>query len=146
MKVLPDRPRWDASLPIPEILVIPGGVEGSKTMCNDGLAQHAIRRCAREGRWVGAICAGTTAVVKAFDEAEDDDKKEGGPMSRVKVTSFPGVKDDIVNKGWEYSEERVQVDGKVITSRAPGTALLFALTIVEHVIGKDKREVIRSTT
>lgn len=36
---------------------------------------------------------------------------------KVKVTSHPSVKDAIVAKGWEYSEEMVVVDGKVITSR-----------------------------
>lgn len=36
---------------------------------------------------------------------------------RVKVTSHPSVKDAIVAKGWEYSDERVVVDGNVITSR-----------------------------
>lgn len=42
--------------------------------------------------------------------ASSDEKK-------VKVTSHPSVKNAIVAKGWEYSEERVVVDGKVITSR-----------------------------
>lgn len=36
---------------------------------------------------------------------------------KVRVTSHPSVKDAIVAKGWEYSEERVVVDGNVITSR-----------------------------
>lgn len=36
---------------------------------------------------------------------------------KVKVTSHPSVKDAIVAKGWEYSDERVVVDGNVITSR-----------------------------
>lgn len=38
-------------------------------------------------------------------------------QGKVKVTSHPSVKDEIVAKGWEYEEERVVVDGKVITSR-----------------------------
>jgi len=56
------------------------------------------------------------------------------------VTSHPSVQQEIVNAGWEYSEERVVVDNKVITSRGPGTALLFSLTIVEALAGKAKRE------
>jgi protein DJ-1 len=60
----------------------------------------------------------------------------------VKVTSHPSVKDGIVEAGWNYApdNERVVVDGKVITSRGPGTAMLFALTIVEALAGKAKRE------
>lgn len=36
---------------------------------------------------------------------------------KVKVTSHPSVKNAIVAKGWEYSDERVVIDGNVITSR-----------------------------
>ena len=52
------------------------------------------------------------------------------------------MKKQIVEKGWEYAgdDERVVVDGKVITSRGPGTAMLFALTIVEQLLGKGKRD------
>lgn len=50
------------------------------------------------------------------------------------------MKQEIVDAGWDYSEDRVVVDGKIITSRGPGTALLFSLTIVEALLGKVKRE------
>ena len=60
----------------------------------------------------------------------------------MKVTSHPSVKEEIVAAGWDYApdSERVVVDGKVITSRGPGTAMGFALTIVEVFLGKDKRK------
>ncbi|CAM0142007.1 unnamed protein product [Umbelopsis sp. WA50703] len=38
---------------------------------------------------------------------------------------------------YRYSEDRVVVDQNVITSRGPGTAFLFALTIVEKLVGKE---------
>lgn len=41
---------------------------------------------------------------------------------------------------YKYSEDRVVVSDKLITSRGPGTALLFALTIVEQLMGKEKRD------
>ncbi len=60
---------------------------------------------------MGFICAGTTALVEAASRAEKPWKN--------RVTSHPSVKAQIVEKGWEYAsdEERVVVDGKVITSR-----------------------------
>jgi protein DJ-1 len=57
-------------------------------------------------KWVPVICAGTTALVAA-DKAHGGGKKE--------VTSHPSVAEEIKSAGWEYSEERVVVDGKVIT-------------------------------
>lgn len=36
------------------------------------------------------------------------------------------------------AEQRVVVDGKLVTSRGPGTALEFALTLVEQLYGSDK--------
>ncbi|OAG15528.1 hypothetical protein CC77DRAFT_946185, partial [Alternaria alternata] len=46
----------------------------------------------------------------------------------------------VVQAGWQYSEDRVVVDQDIITSRGPGTAILFALTIVEELCGKEKRD------
>jgi 4-methyl-5(b-hydroxyethyl)-thiazole monophosphate biosynthesis len=40
----------------------------------------------------------------------------------------------------EYREETVVRDGKVITSRGPGTAMEFALTLIEALMGKGKRD------
>ena len=54
------------------------------------------------------------------------------------------MKQEIVDQGWEYADdsERVVVDGKVITSRGPGTAMGFALKIVEVLMGREKREMV----
>jgi 4-methyl-5(b-hydroxyethyl)-thiazole monophosphate biosynthesis len=51
------------------------------------------------------------------------------------VTSYPGFGKDL--GGATYVEDRVVVDGKVVTSRGPGTALEFALTLVRLL--KDER-------
>ncbi|KAI9670899.1 MAG: hypothetical protein M1817_003784 [Caeruleum heppii] len=116
----------------PDVLVIPGGAPGAKAICDNDEALGLIGTTRKEGKWVGAICAGTTALVESVR------KGKGG--EKCKVTSHPSVKDVIVKAGWEYSEERAVVDGKVITSRGPGTAILFALTIVECLAGKAKRD------
>lgn len=46
----------------------------------------------------------------------------------------------LLRPDYKYSEDRVVVSDKLITSRGPGTALLFALTIVEQLMGKEKRD------
>ena len=72
-----------------------------------------VNRCRKEGKWVACICAATIVLVQAIEEAEDQDARSW----RCQVTSHPSVKDRVVQKGWEYSEERVVVDKKTITSR-----------------------------
>lgn len=69
-------------------------------------------------------------------------KTEGLESAKTaRVTSHPSVKKEIEDAGWEYADEseRVVISGHVITSRGPGTAMEFALTIVEVLAGKDKR-------
>lgn len=90
-----------------------------------------------EAKYVGCICAGTTALVESAKT-----RGEGQAGEKCTVTSHPSVKQQIVDAGWSYAgdEERVVVDGKIITSRGPGTAILFSLTMVEALMGKAKRE------
>lgn len=113
-------------------LVIPGGAPGAKAICGSSQARSLITAFRREGKTVGAICAGTTAIVAAEGE-------------KVKVTSHPSVKEEIVGAGWEYADdtERVVVDGGVVTSRGPGSAIAFALKLVEMLAGKAKADEVR---
>ncbi|KAF2745939.1 DJ-1 [Sporormia fimetaria CBS 119925] len=125
---------WQSAHEAYDILILPGGAPGAKTFCGNKHVLKMIQNFRREGKWVGAICAATTALVESR-------KDFGGEEAKVKVTSHPSVKEKVQEDGkWQYSEERVVVDGKVVTSRGPGTALLFALTIVEVLAGKEKRE------
>ncbi|CAC9889818.1 unnamed protein product [Aureobasidium pullulans] len=75
-------------------------------------------------------------------ESVKSPRADGEAAKKCKVTSHPSVKQEIVDAGWTYADdsERVVVDGKIITSRGPGTALLFSLTIVEQLAGKAKKD------
>ena len=133
MNEIPDRFVDAAS-----ILILPGGGPGAKSFCESEEVLRLVREFRNEDKHVAFICAGTTALV----ESTKSPKAEGVASQMCKVTSHPSVKKDIEDAGWSYAgdEERVVVDGKVITSRGPGTALLFALTIVEVLAGKEKRD------
>jgi protein DJ-1 len=106
IRIVPDYPTL-SSVSAPEeydILILPGGGPGAKTFSTDESVSELVNSFSKKDKWVAAICAGTTALVAAGIE-------------KVKVTSHPSVAEEIKGKGWEYSEERVVVDGKVITSR-----------------------------
>jgi len=133
---LPDRFIDDCS-----ILILPGGGPGAATFCADDSVLRLIREFRNEKKHVAFICAGTTALVASTESAFAGGVKDAA-AEKCKVTSHSSVKQQIMDKGWEYADdsERVVVDGKVITSRGPGTAMLFSLTIVEQLLGKAKRD------
>ena len=115
IRIVPDHTNLHTLPPatahdIYDILILPGGGPGTATFCKNERVLGMITNFRAAGKWVAAICAGTTALVVAQN-------KKGGTQNKVKVTSHPSVKEDIVKKGWSYSEEGVMVDEEVITSR-----------------------------
>jgi 4-methyl-5(b-hydroxyethyl)-thiazole monophosphate biosynthesis len=110
-----------------DMIVLPGGGPGSEALARDARVQQALRRMAAAGKYTAAICAAPMALATA------------GLLENRRATSYPGSLDDIPVKGMTYLEESVVQDGKVITSRGPGTAMDFALHLVELLAGKEKR-------
>ncbi len=99
-----------------DILVVPGGGPGAATMRKSDDVLRLIREFRDSSRYVALICAGTTALVASVESAEDQGKMSA---RKVRVTSHPSVKKEIVDAGWEYADEkeRVVIDERVITSR-----------------------------
>ncbi|KAJ4331327.1 hypothetical protein N0V87_009276 [Didymella glomerata] len=125
IRIVPDYAKL-SSVPSPEsydILILPGGASGAKTFSTTNEVTQLIASFRSQAQKLAT-----------------SSKTESAATRRAKVTSHPSVMEDIKMEGWEYREERVVVDGKVITSRGPGTAMLFALTIVETLVGKEKRD------
>lgn len=91
-----------------DVLILPGGGPGSKTFCESDAVLKLIHDFQQAGKWVAAICAATTALVASTKKFDKEKKR---------VTSHPSVAEEIKVGGWQYSEDRLVVDGKVITSR-----------------------------
>ena len=96
-----------------DLVVLPGGIPGVQAMVK---AQND------RGGYVAAICAGPTAL-GAF-----------GVLADKNATCYPGCEDQLMAK--RHSTEPVVVDGNVITSRGVGTAIEFALKLVEILIDR----------
>lgn len=108
-----------------DALVLPGG-PASKTLREDARAQATIRRAAAAGKLLAAVCAAPTALEAA------------GVLAGKRATVYPGNQLPSARQ----VEEPVVEDGDVITSRGPGTAMAFALKLVERLSGA---EVARTT-
>ncbi len=100
-----------------EMIVLPGGMPGTTNLGkHQGLAAQ-LKGFAKDGKWLAAICAAPSVLGNL------------GLLKEVHATSFPGYQEQM--PGADYTEERVVTDGKIITSRGPGTAMEFSLTLVE---------------
>lgn len=103
------------------------GLGGAKTFCSSVAVGELLKKQEQSGRLVAAICAAPTAL------------KQHGIGLGKKLTSYPNFKEEL-SQAYSYSEDRVVEDGKLITSRGPGTAFEFALEIVKHLLGQEKQQ------
>lgn len=110
-----------------DLVVLPGGLPGADYLQQDPRIIQLLQRTEAEGRWVAAICAAPKVLVEA------------GLLDGKQATSFPGVIDQNPAVGMQYLNQSVVEDGRVITSKGPGTAMDFALTLIEKLMGLEKR-------
>jgi 4-methyl-5(b-hydroxyethyl)-thiazole monophosphate biosynthesis len=115
-----------------DMIVLPGGMPGSEHLKNDTRIISLLQRLALAGKFVAAICAAPMALHAA------------GLLEGKRATSFPGVLDELPGSH-RYLDEAVVVDGNIVTSRGPGTAMDFALTLVELLAGKRKRDEVEAS-
>ena len=111
-----------------DMIVLPGGLPGADHLRDDDRVQAIIKRHAQAGRYIGAICAAPRALASA------------GLLSGRKATCYPGALDAVDDDSIELSDEATVIDGNVITSRGPGTAMDFALSLIELLEGREKRD------
>jgi len=122
---LPDTDLDNALQQEYDMVVLPGGLPGSDHLANDPRIIELLRRMAQMGRFTAAVCAAPKALAAA------------GLLTGKRATAYPGVLEAL---GIANSGAPVVSDGKVITSRGPGTAMDFALTLIEHLTGRPTRE------
>ncbi len=112
-----------------DLIALPGGQRGAERLRDsDGLVALLRDQVARDAP-VGAVCAAPGVVLATHDLL-------GGRQ----VTSHPSVFETL--PAATRREDRVVVDGSLVTSRGPGTALEFALALVELLYGAAQREAV----
>lgn len=114
-----------------DMIVLPGGMPGAENLTNSEGVLRAVRRLAASDRFTAAVCAAPTVLEKA------------GVLAGRTVTSHPNHARFILSA--RHTGERVEVDEKVITAQAAGSAMEFAFKLVEILFGKKKVKEINRT-
>ena len=128
MTLVPDK-TLDEVLDQPfDMMVLPGGQPGADHLNKDPRIHTLLKRLAAEQKYTAAICAAPKVLADA------------GLLDGKAATGYPGALDNMDLPRVDVKLERVVTDGRVITSRGPGTAMDFALELIEQLVGKAKRD------
>lgn len=125
--VVPDAALGGIDLARFTMVVLPGGMPGTRHLMRDERLLALVRRLAAEGRRTAAICAAPLVLHAA------------GVLDGVPVTSHPSVRGELAGADVRDAP-RVLRSGSVITSQGVGTALEFALELVADLCGRGRSD------
>ncbi len=128
---LADAMLSEADLSDAAALILPGGMPGTLNLQKDELVQKALRDAVGTKTWICAICAAPRVP------------GEMGLLEGHTATCYPGCESFL--KGAKTTENEVEVSGQFITSRGVGTAIPFALKIIEMLEGGELSEKIKNS-
>lgn len=111
-----------------DMVVLPGGMPGMTNLKNDPRVIALLQQMAAAGKYTCAICAAPAVLAEA------------GLLAGKSATSYPGFIEKMDLPDTACSNEPVVKDGKVITSRGPGTAMDFSLALIETLAGRARRD------
>ena len=109
-----------------DLVALPGGIPGAEHLRDSQDLTDILHKQHKSGRLYGAICA-SPAVVLHYH----------GLLKSRCATTHPYFVELLDNR--VCVESRVVVDGNCVTSRGVGTALEFALQLVELLYGRKTR-------
>lgn len=107
-----------------DMIVLPGGMPGTKNLDAHAGVRRVVKGFYDEGKKIAAICAAPTVLGNM------------GLLKGKRVSCYPSVEKEI--QGAVISGGSVTVDGNIITSRGVGTAIDFALKLIEVLSGSAK--------
>lgn len=109
-----------------DMLVLPGGMPGTRHLGEHKGLKEVILGFAEKGKLIGAICAAPSVLGKL------------GLLEKKKAVCYPGFEEDL--RGAVTGEGIISQDGSFITSKGPGTAIYFALKLVEVLTDRKTAE------
>lgn len=124
--LLTDRTFGECDFSDADMLVIPGGMPGTKYLNEYQPLRDLLADFYKKGGKVAAICAAPTVLASL------------GFLEKRRATAYPSCMEGLA--GAERSLESVVVDGNVTTSRGLGMAVDFALSLIGQLLGEKKAD------
>ncbi len=126
IKILADKLFGEIDFDKMDMIILPGGMPGTLNLDNHIELKKRIIEFDLDEKWIGAICAAPSIIGKL------------GLLEDKEATCYPSFEEKLFNA--KISEKTTVVADNIITSRGMGTAIEFALTIVENLVSKEKAE------
>jgi len=111
-----------------DLMVLPGGLPGADNLNADPRIHKIIDRLATENKNIAAICAAPKVLL------------DNGILDGKQATAYPGSLSALDTSKINLNDNPVQIDGNIITSKGPGTAMDFALTLIEILLDNEARK------
>ncbi|MEE9351277.1 MAG: DJ-1 family glyoxalase III [Thiotrichaceae bacterium] len=111
-----------------DLIVLPGGLPGADNLNNDKRIHQLLSEATKAGQYIAAICAAPRVLIN----------NENLVVKRM--TAYPGALEHLDTSNIELSKEDIVKDGNIITAKGPGTAMDFALELIEILLGKKARK------
>ena len=112
-----------------DMLYLPGGMKGTEILITSVASKDFAIKFENQSKFIAAICAAPNAL-----------RKWGVIKSETKFTAFPGSTKLAEGTGGFYTAKRIQEDGNILTSMAPGSAFEFSLYILEKLTNHETRK------
>ena len=123
---IPDTLYADAK---PEMIILPGGMPGSKNLDGCRTVDMALKAAVSSNAYIAAICAAPFILGKR------------GLLAGKKAICFPGFENELT--GATIADTRVVRDGRIITAAGMGVAIEFGLALVAALKGDEVAEQLR---
>ena len=112
----------------PSAIVLPGGLPGSENLGKSEAVKELTLRVHESGGICAAICAAPALTLAKF-----------GLLDGCTATCYPSFEKEF-DPSTKHSEDRVVVDGNIVTSRGAGTSLEFSLKLAAILAGPTTAE------
>lgn len=116
----------------PDAVILPGGMPGSANLGACPAVQALVEKVAQQGGICAAICAAPALTFAKY-----------GLLAGKTATCYPSFEKEFA-ADTTHSAESVVVDGNIVTSRGPGTALAFSLQLAKMLVGEDTVQELRA--